>query len=264
MSLKPFKPMLAYTVNETEKLTFPLTVSVKLDGIRSISKGGQLLSRSLKAIPNEYCQQLFTGEDFEGLDGELIVGKPNDPNVYQVTNSGVMSSKGEPDVYFYVFDSLPLYDGEPFSERFERVKLAAQTLPRVKVVDQVKLHDHKELIDYENAILEEGYEGVMIRDPEGTYKFGRSTEKGKELGKLKRFEDAEALVWGYECLYKNGNEATTNELGYTERSSHKENLIPQDTLGRLLCRDKETDIEFAIGSGFTAAQRNALWKDKDT
>ena len=264
MSLKPFKPMLSYTVNATEKLVFPQTISLKMDGIRCISKGGQLLSRSLKPIPNKHCQTLFTGQDLEGLDGELIVGELNDPLVYNKTNSGVMSVEGEPDVHFYVFDALPLYEGEPFNERFERVKLAAQTLPRVKVVDQVTIHNEEELLEYEQAALAEGHEGVMVRNPNGIYKYGRSTEKGGELGKLKRFEDSEALIIGYECLYKNGNEATTNALGNTERSSHKENLIPQDTLGKLIVKDVKTEVEFSIGSGFTAEQRKILWQDKDT
>lgn len=258
-----FKPMLASSP-KTENLRYPVLVSQKLDGIRCISVGGQLLSRSLKPIPNLHAQQLFTGEALEGLDGELIVGDPNFENVYQVTNSGVMSVKGEPDVYFYVFDALPLYDGEPFNERFKRVRQAAQLLPRVKVVDQVLIHSELELLEYEATQLEDGYEGVMVRDPEGKYKFGRSTEKGGELGKIKRFEDGEAEIIGFECLYKNENEAKTNALGNTERSTHKENLVSQELLGKLTVRCVETDVEFDIGSGFTFAQRDLMWKHQDS
>lgn len=259
--IKPFKPMLAFTVKDTSKLTYPLLVSKKIDGIRFIVLGGELLTRSLKPIPNLHCQTLFS--EYEGLEGELIVGEPNDPDVYRKTNSGVMSVKGEPDVRAYIFDATPTHDDEPYSERVHRIEDALGSNPNVILLEQRLVNNEAELLEYEEYCLNLGYEGVMVRAPEGKYKFGRSTEREGLLGKLKRFEDSEALVIGFECLYKNGNEATTNELGYTERSSHKENKIPQDLLGKLVCRDVETGIEFSIGSGFTLELRKDLWENKD-
>ena len=69
-------------------------------------------------------------------------------------------------------------------------------------------------------------------------------------------------VIGFEERMHNNNEATTNELGYTERSSCKENLIPMNTLGSLVL--KYGDSEFRCGTGFSDAQRQEIWDNKES
>ena len=84
-------------------------------------------------------------------------------------------------------------------------------------------------------------------------------QQKKGLLKVKRFEDGEAGILAVEEQMHNGNEATTNELGRTQRSSHKENKVPMGTLGALVCKDVETGIQFNIGTGFTDEVRQQLW-----
>lgn len=108
-----------------------------------------------------------------------------------------------------------------------------------------------------------GYEGVMLRNPQSLYKHGRATEKSQDLLKVKRFVDAEAEIIGYEELLHNNNEPTTNELGYTERSSNKENLVGANTLGALICKTTE-GIVFKIGTGYDAALRQKLWNERES
>lgn len=79
--------------------------------------------------------------------------------------------------------------------------------------------------------------------------------------KLKRFSDAEAEIIGVQELNKNNNVAERDAFGRTERSSHKANLQPMGTLGALLCKTAE-GIEFAIGTGYTAAMRQEYWNDR--
>lgn len=226
---------------------------------RAIIQSGVVLSRSLKPIPNQHVQRLFGTRKLDGLDGELIVGAPNDPCVYRNTNSGVMSQRGEPEVRFFVFDYF-LAPTLPYTERYKLIKEVAHV--KVEVLQQHLVMDHEALLKLEEKYLNEGYEGLMLRDPKGTYKFGRSTVKEGILLKLKRFTDAEARIVGFEELMKNGNEAKTNALGYTERSSHKDNLIPMNTLGALIVQDMETGVEFNIGSGFTQSDREEIWTNR--
>jgi DNA ligase-1 len=77
--------------------------------------------------------------------------------------------------------------------------------------------------------------------------------------------DTEAVVVGvYEEMH-NGNEATTNALGRTERSSHQDNKVGKGTLGGLevrLLHDHagfKAETEFKIGTGFDATMRRDLW-----
>jgi len=250
-------------VEAPAQIVFPVYASPKIDGIRAVVKDGLLLSRSLKPIPNGFVQDSMDLEALEGLDGELTVGPANAPNVMQATTSGVMSRDGVPDFVFWVFDywNDPT---QPYSYRLKGLHTGLTTAflerhPRVRLLTQVLLHNAEELAVYESSIVGQGFEGVMLRSVNGPYKYGRSTAREGTLLKVKRFADAEAVVIGLEERMHNGNEATINALGRTERSSHKANLVPMDTLGALRVRDIKTGVEFSIGTGYDDALRKRLW-----
>jgi len=119
------------------------------------------------------------------------------------------------------------------------------------------------ILTWEESYLAAGYEGVMLRHPDGPYKHGRSTAKEAWLLKVKRFVDAEAKVIGYSEAQHNANEAKRNELGQLERSSHKAGKVGKQTLGALMVKDLKTGVEFDIGTGFTESQRQLLWAQGD-
>ena len=100
------KPMLA--AKTCTEYRFPLLGSPKLDGIRCLVVDGVVVGRSLKPIPNAYVQEQFGKPEFEGFDGELIVGSPVGDGCFQRTSSGVMSEDGTPDVSYHVFDAWSL------------------------------------------------------------------------------------------------------------------------------------------------------------
>lgn len=253
------KPMLASPAGPV--IPFPMLLSPKLDGIRCLVIGGVAVGRSLKPIPNKYVQLLFGHHEFNGLDGELIVDSPIAKEVFQVTSSGVMSIEGQPKVKFYVFDDFSHEAG--FAKRldiaFKRTKKHTHfvQVPHHEIIEEV------DLLNYEEDYLETGYEGVMLRHPDGPYKFGRSTAKEAWLLKVKRFVDSEAKIIGFTEAQHNANEAKRNELGQLERSSHKAGKVGKQTLGALMVKDLKTGVEFDIGTGFTADQRSLLWAQSD-
>ena len=110
----------------------------------------------------------------------------------------------------------------------------------------------------------EGYEGGMVRTADSPYKFGRSTRKQGWLLKIKDFVDTEAEIIGVYELMRNENEAKTNLLGRTERSSHKENLVPSGLLGGFVLRHPDWE-DFRCGSlkGVTHEERKTMWERKD-
>ena len=67
----------------------------------------------------------------------------------------------------------------------------------------------EEVQQLEDKFLDAGFEGVMLRDPDGTYKFGRASVKENILLKVKKFLDAEGIVVGFKEKMSNQNEATT-------------------------------------------------------
>jgi DNA ligase-1 len=250
------KPMLGVAA-KLEELRFPCTASPKLDGVRALVINGVVLSRTLKPIPNKFVQSQFS--KFEHWDGELIVGEPTSKTCYRDTVSGVMSVEGEPKVRFHAFDHFE-HPSQDYRSRVARLK---GVVPRnVLVVPQHVVTCLDTLLKLEEKMLNQGYEGLILRDPNGVYKFGRSTVKEGLLLKVKRFVDAEATVIGFEERMHNGNEATTDELGRTKRSSHSAGKTGRGDLGAIIV--SYGGIEFNVGTGFTDSERELIWKERDS
>jgi DNA ligase-1 len=243
------------------KLKFPLYASPKLDGIRAISMGGQLLSRSGKLIPSKQAQQMFG--HFNGLDGELIYDNPTITNVYNITQSFVMSiskpaveADGKPLLRFYVFDRVS--EGT-FEERFNSLPTGDEWLHRV---NQTLVHNLDELLQFESDCLALGYEGIMLKKPDGPYKQGRSTFNEHYLMKLKRFSEEDCVVVGFVEQMTNTNTPIVDALGYTERSTAKEGMVPANTLGKLVVIFGGEELEISCGA-FDHMMRKHIWQHQD-
>lgn len=271
-----FKPLLAWKPEkeqileeELAKLTvWPRLVSRKLDGIRATVQETVLKSRTLKDIPNEAIQDIFKGLP-AGLDGELIYGAPNAPDVFNKTTSAVMGNKPinhemAKQVKYYLFD-YNLNDDAPFSRRYAALKeVVPQIAAPVVLVDHFLVEDLVSVLRYEEKwVVNEGYEGVMLRSLEGRYKEGRSTFNEGYLLKVKRFEPGEATIISSFEMMHNDNVAETNELGRTKRSSAQENLRAAGVLGGFNVRDVETGVTFSVGSGFNAQQKEQFWEERE-
>lgn len=273
---KPFRPMLAGKV-DSDKLRFPVLVSAKIDGVRCLCIDGKPMSRSMKVIPNRHIQRLFAehAAQLEGMDGELIVGSPvpDHPgdDVFNRTVSGVMREDGEPDFIFMVFDRISLggrdLTGAQFYVRLESLIHDADMVPFVHRVMHYRLHAVTAVDHQEEIFHQAGYEGLMIRDPNGPYKQGRSTTNEGWLLKMKRHVDAEAVIVSFEEEMENQNEATKNELGRTKRSSAQDGLVGKGRLGAFVvrgCYDQPFDnVEFSVGTGIDHASRQAWWDRRE-
>jgi DNA ligase-1 len=257
------KPMLATKV-DLEKLRFPCYVSPKLDGIRCVIHNGVPLTRSLKEIPNKYIRNMLKqhAAQLEGFDGELVVGNHRSPSCFNTTSSAVMRFDGEPDFKFMVFDVIG--EGGWYDRWVKRHMLDINGDPHfVEYVEQVEVRNLEELNVLEELFTSEGYEGIMLRNPDGLYKFGRSTMREQYLMKLKRFEDFEARVVGFEEKMYNENELETDNLGHAKRSSKASGMVPAGVLGALICRSPLYADTFNVGSGFDDMTRRAIWLNKD-
>lgn len=257
------KPMLAVNC-DLAALRFPLIASPKLDGIRALNVGGKLLSRKFIEIPNKSTRAKFGGAALEGLDGELIVGSPAGTGVLNRTSSGVSREHGEPDVKFYVFDVHNAPSGESFHLRLKRVEALAKKHPDVVVVLQHVVNNLDELNEFEARAVEMGFEGVILRHPDGPYKFGRSTLNEGYMLKMKRWEDREAEIIGVVEEMHNGNTAGTDNLGRTKRSTAQAGKSGNGTLGSFKMRDLESGVEFDCNTGpLSAVERERLWAKRE-
>jgi DNA ligase-1 len=253
-----FKPMLSGKAPaDLMQLRYPVLASPKLDGVRCIIRDGVAVSRNLKPIPNEYVRAALEGLP-DGIDGELMV-----VGGFNACQSVFMSrDKEEPNFWFFAFDWYGELDFA-FEDRLRALTQWSEDFGHnnLRVVEHVKIHNAEQLAAYEAQCLAEGFEGVMVRDPEGSYKHGRSTTREGGLLKIKQFVDEEAVVIDLIERMHNENEATLDVFGRTERSTHKEGKRPAGDIGALRCRTTD-GAEFQIGTGFTAEERIVMWNKR--
>ena len=254
-------------------LQYPVLVTPKLDGIRCLKIDGQVVSRSFKPIPNEHVRRMLERLLPDGIDGELMVRGGGTFNEIQ---SAIMTIKGAPKFEYWAFDYVKDSIDKPYEERIKDLKDWFESeYPTKRVLPMDAMHDVKlilptlietpeQMMEYEEKVVSEGYEGAMARTPFGPYKCGRATLKEGTLTKVVRVfrDEAVAVVSEFEEKMHNDNEQEEDEFGLAKRSSKKEGLVGADTLGRITV-EMPDGTKFGIGTGFDDKQRKEIWDNKD-
>lgn len=265
MDNKPFRPMRAADV-DYDKLKFPYMLTPKLDGHRCIIIDGVAMTSTMKPFPNKYVQELFGRPEYNGLDGELIVGDPTAEDVFEKTSSGVRSVEGKPDVMFYVFDIAG--EGSAIDRAMKAISLLKEHSDNLRLTwVMVTFVYVKPYLDFmADKYLRQGYEGVMLRHVDSPYKQGRATVKENYLLKVKPMEDAEARIIAINEQMANTNEAKKDELGRTKRSTAKAGKVPKGTAGSFTVQainGRYAGETFEVGSGLDDATRQHVWDNKE-
>ena len=263
---KQIKPHLCVDA-DLDKLSLPVLSLEKIDGCRFLHLIGSATGRSLKPFANLFVTDKFSDSKYAWLDGEMTFGEITSPSLCRDTTSVLNRIQGEPEVVWNVFDYLhPDLLNESYEKRYEHLKQYVKEHlsddSNIRVVPLKKLHSKEEVVvEYEN-LLTKGFEGQILRDPKGKTKFGRATVNEGSYLRLKPSSDKEALVISLVEAMENLNEAKVNELGHTERSSHKENKVGKGMVGMLQCEDLLTGMLIDVGAGkMTHAEREYYWKN---
>lgn len=279
---KLIKPLLARDVDES-RLKFPCYITPKVDGSFAFVQNSLLYARSLKHHENKYVTQQYSNPLFEGLRGELIVG--NDPTAKDLcrnTSSTLRRIEGTPETSLWCFDYVT---HETVNLTWlERQKLLLEKVTYLRDIGYTNIfyiHPSKimnldEYFQVKDGIMDDDYEGCVIRNPDSKHKEGRSSEVRADLWRWKPEGSAEIRVTKLVEELKNNNEKQTNELGLTERSSHKDNLEGKQTLGAIVGElvtpvlDHNGSIvttvgtEVTVGTGsLTEKECKELWDNPD-
>lgn len=270
-----FKPLLASptTNDDLKALSFPVLWSPKLDGIRLLINEHGAVSRKLMLLPNEKLRKFFEVPELLNFDGEIVYGPSTAPNVFHHTQSCVMRVDGpcptEGQGTFLVFDDFSRPE-DPYSERYARLVQRISRLPEplrhhVRAVPHLPVYNLDDLRNVEGLCVSKGFEGIMLRNLKGRYKYGRSTLREGILLKVKRFEDFDARIKSVYEMMHNGNVAEKDALGHTKRSSHQENKIGTGLLGGFIVESDEfPGAEIKVGPGNADhATRKHLWEIRD-
>ncbi|MEE8598593.1 MAG: hypothetical protein V3S69_03650 [Dehalococcoidales bacterium] len=256
------KPMLSATVHgcDLDGMIWPLLGSPKLDGIRVLNHPTLgPVTRSFKPVPNVFIRDTLAELLMETpLDGELLALNKDGLVDFNSTQSAVMTRGGQPSFLYAVFDCFAKPE-DPFSLRFADAVCHVNVIDsdHVDIVEHTIIKDPEEFANVAHEHLAQGYEGTMLRDPEGPYKSGRSTLRQQWLVKYKEWADAEGTIIGFEERMHNANEDIKDNFGYAKRTSHIANLIPEGTLGALVLDTAWGELR--VGTGFDDAQRKEIW-----
>jgi DNA ligase-1 len=184
------------------------------------------------------------------LDGEVVSHSFQDlmKQVHRKDNVQAQDAK------LMVFDILPLVEfkqGESVMGQRRRSNFLKtyqkmfDDLTCIEIVPQREfdldvMTDEIEFKDYNKEMVEAGYEGIMIKDPDAKYECKRSTSWLKQKPFIEVSLEIRAVEEG------------------TGRN--------KDRLGAVVCEgvDDEKEIKVNVGSGFTDNDRDDYWKSRDS
>jgi DNA ligase-1 len=131
-----------------------------------------------------------------------------------------------------------------------------------KVLDNVLIENNGQLDDMFNKIISEGGEGVILRNKDSVYKFGRSTIKEQGLLKIKPFETFDAKIIGITERFENTGESFKNELGNSVKHNFKDNKISTGMAACFIVEYKEQEVKPVITG--SEAFRKEIWENKES
>ena len=251
------------SANHEGKLTGQKLIEVKLDGVRVITvvwPDGRVLqfSRNGKELVNfehikqELALNASTFTEPMVLDGEVMSSSFQDLMKQVHRKDNVAAS----DAVLWLFDALPL---SAFEAGVYRVKQRDRSrwlhdwydnklnkaMANVRCLDQATIdldtEEGQNLFRmYNKSAIENGYEGIMIKDLDASYECKRSTA----WLKLKPFIEVSLEVVDFE-------EGTGRNLG---------------RLGAIICEGEDDGrrIHVNVGSGFSDTSRDSYWMDRST
>lgn len=215
-----FRPMLANTFNvslytdenksRSFKMTFPVLVQPKLDGIRCVSSklfDNKIIMNSRKGveihnfddIKNEIdilCSHMDGNNDIV-FDGELYTTTLNFETISGIVRQENGESEKKKLIEYHIYD---VYDSKnPKSSFIERYRFLCNvfnkvSLRKIKLVQTTYATNLTEIENFHKLFVEDGFEGVMIREESGVYE---ENKRSKFLQKHKSFLEEEFEIRGF-------------------------------------------------------------------
>jgi len=293
-----YKPFLGSNEKfDIDQLTYPLIVTIKKDGIHAIPHQGELRTRAIKSqelplIKNKQIQEAAKClKEFSmkykftinleiyahGLPLHELVMFVNTEDINTKTHQDkikkTVSSLEYPFQYytrlpsnleFYIFDAVKEGDENlPYKDRLMAVsRLGILQCPRTAMVLPVIVNNKEELLsEYQNS-LEKGFEGLVLRNPNSPYKYGRSTFKEGFFLKLKPFEEYTATIIELNERMLNFNESTKSSEGYSIKSKDINNTEGSEIAATATANWNGNILKITLNG--TEAERCRMWKERES
>lgn len=185
-------PMLAQKYNDRKHyLTFPCYIQPKLNGVRCIYQNGKFMSRNGK----EYTTLKHLIPNLRGLginipDGEIYIHGMEFQEIIRRVKK-YRAGKTE-ELQYWIYDQI---NERPFDIRHAEIlsKFSNSNFVSLIQVPTYVVNNEKEIKEYHNRWVREGFEGAIIRNTKGLYKI---KHRSNDLLKYKEFIDDEFVIVG--------------------------------------------------------------------
>ena len=192
-------PMLAHDYNKRGKsIQFPCFVQRKLDGTRCVGIPQQgLFSRNRKSYPHmeHIVEELNKLPPHMVLDGELYSTELTFQEIVGLVKRETLKAGDEEKqqkIQFHVYD---LINEMPYSHRHDTLQALFDQyhFKHLVLVQTEHCESEDNMKEMHARYVENGYEGIMLRNKHGVYENNRSIH----LQKYKEFFDMECKIVGY-------------------------------------------------------------------
>ncbi len=277
---------------KSEDINFPKLCSTKLDGIRVVFKDDEMLSRSLKQIQSTQLQEKFkhildiASNNRLYFDGELyahgrsfqeITKAVMSQDIYSKTSikrimkeqdcteieAHAWAGKLIDDIKFHVFDCyFPEYPMYTFDRRMQTIEHLLLDNNNTIIVHQVPVESWADVQGRFKVALDEGYEGLMLKDINSVYKCGRTTLKENTMFKVKPYVTVDMKVTGFvqATEVREGAEKKVNELGRSVTSKKKGDRVLVNMASGVTV-DWEGQ-ELIVNLSLTHEERKEVWENQ--
>lgn len=257
--IKKFPCMLASSMNEKNlsKISYPAFVQTKMDGMRAMivvkegnvtvySRGGKIID-----VSSQFEDLNIYGAGNFVLDGELLVvqdkkilDRKTGNGILNKALKGTISDEERSMVGMTAWDYIPYDDfindvcDMPLSNRMYYLEGIVSGKGNVWEIDNNIVADYKTASKIFQEKLAKGEEGVIIKNTDSLWVNKRS----HDYVKMKEILEADLMI-----------------IDMHEGTGKYENM-----LGAMVVKDKNHDMEVAVGTGFSDEQRNDLWINRNT
>lgn len=189
---------------DVTKVRYPTIVQPKFDGFRCVYRDGEFWSRQGLPFPNTNLKTHF--KSLMGIRDWVLDGELYDHSINFNKLQSILNNETTPiptTLKYSTYDCLKLEDWDnqickvEYQKRMQRLRSVINGIAdHKKIIDTPTdlVNTSKEAVEIYKEYLKKGYEGAMLKDPIGLYKWKRVTIKSGEMLKLKPFKSVDLKI----------------------------------------------------------------------
>lgn len=172
-----------------DKVPYPCLCAPKLDGVRGRYFNGKMYSRQGKIILGLEHIKKECALICDNLDGEIMVGSSN----FDSASGLIRNHNDVPEATYHIFDMPGCRKNKV--DRLRELNYAwKDEFKSIEKIHHYTANNKDQLMSFNKMFLNQGYEGLVLYDPDAYYE----NKRGKEMMRIVPIKSADCKVIGFE------------------------------------------------------------------